>query len=91
MVAEWFKSPTIFKHSGRLKTQVQIPAPDYDIDCSEVELLCHYSNSRMPGDICCLQYQTEHRSYQACPMCLSIAIVPILQWRRIDGIVVVLI
>ena len=44
MVAKWFKSSTMFKHSWRLKTQVQIPARDYNIDCSEVEILCRYSN-----------------------------------------------
>ena len=28
---------------------VRIPAWDYDIDCSEVEILCSYLNSRAPG------------------------------------------
>ena len=31
---------------------------DYNIDI-EVEILCRYSNSRVPGDMCRLQYQTE--------------------------------
>ena len=26
-------------------------AQNYDIDCSEVEIFCRYSNSRAPGDI----------------------------------------
>ena len=34
-------------------------ARDYDIDPSEVEILCRYSNSRAPGDMCCLRYRTE--------------------------------
>ena len=37
--------------------------------------------------MCRLQYQTEHRRDQACSMCLSIAIIPILQWHSIDGTV----
>ena len=68
MVAEWFKSSTMFKHSWSLNTQVWIPAQDSDIDRSEVEILCRYSNSRAPGDKCCLWYRTERRRYQACPM-----------------------
>ena len=32
------------------KTRVQIPTRDYNIDRSEVEMLCRYSNSRAPGD-----------------------------------------
>ena len=68
---------------------VSNPHRDYSIDRSESEMACHYSNSRAPGDMCRLQYQTEHRRYQARPMCLSIAIIPILQWRRIDGALVV--
>ena len=36
-------------------SQVQITARDYDIDRSEVEILCCYSNSRVPGDMCHLQ------------------------------------
>ena len=34
------------------KTRVQIPARDYDIDRSDVEILCRYSNSRAPGGMC---------------------------------------
>ena len=60
------------------KSQVQIPAWDYDIDHSE---------SEMAFDMCRLQYQTERWHYQACPMCLIIAITPILQWHNIDGVV----
>ena len=79
----------MLKHRWRLKIQVLIPAQDYDIDRSEAEILCHYSNSRALGDMCCLQYRTKRRCYQACLMCLSIVIIPILQWHRIDGAVVV--
>ena len=32
----------------------------------------------------------QGRRYQARQMCLSIAIIPILQWRRIDGLIVFL-
>ena len=32
--------------------QVQIPARDYDIDCSELEITCRYPNSRAPGGSC---------------------------------------
>ena len=71
------------------KTRDRIPARDYNIDRSKVEILCRYSNSRAPGNMCCLQYRIERRRYQAHPMCLSIAIIPILQWGRIDGAVVV--
>ena len=35
-----------------LRSQVEIFARDYDIDCSEVEICCCYSNSRAPGDMC---------------------------------------
>ena len=42
-----------------LRFQVQIPIRNYNIDRSEVEILCHYSNSRAPGDMCRLQYQTK--------------------------------
>ena len=42
-----------------LRSQVWIAAWDYDFDRSEVEILCHYSNSRAPGDMCRLGYQTE--------------------------------
>ena len=59
----------------RWETRVRIPARDYNTDRSESEMACHYSNSRVPGDMCSLQYQTEHRRYQARPMCLSIAII----------------
>ena len=45
------------RHS--LENRVRIPAQDYNIDCSEVEILCPYSNSRAPVDMCRLQYQTE--------------------------------
>ena len=54
-----FNSSTMFKRSWRLRTQVWIPAQDYNIARSEVEILCLYSNSRAPGDMCCLRYQTE--------------------------------
>ena len=74
MVAKW-----------SIRSQVRIPARDYNIDCSKVEILCRYSKSRA-GDMCRLRYR---RSYQACPMCLSIEIIPMLQWHRIDVAVVV--
>ena len=72
VVAEWFQIQ-VDTHS---KTQVLIPSWDYNIDSSEVEILWLYSNSMAPGDMCRLQYRTERRRYQACPMCLSIAIIP---------------
>ena len=59
VVAEWFKSSTMFKHIWRLRNQVQIPAQDCNIDRSEVEILCCFSNSMALGDMCRLQYQTE--------------------------------
>ena len=31
---------------------VKIPARDYDIDCSELEITCCSSNSRAPGGSC---------------------------------------
>ena len=46
-----------------------------------------HSESEMAFDMCRLQYQTERWHYQACPMCLIIAITPILQWHNIDGVV----
>ena len=55
---------------------VQILTRDYNIDRSEVKILCPYSNSRAPGDMCHLRYGTERRRYQACPICLSIEIIP---------------
>ena len=58
-----------------LKTQVRIPARDYDIDRSESEMVGHYSNSRAQGDMCRLRYRTKCRRYQVRPMCLSIAII----------------
>ena len=33
-------------------TVVQIPARDYNIDCSELEITCHYLNSSVPGGNC---------------------------------------
>ena len=41
------------------KIRVQIPARDYDIDRSEVDILCRYSNSRAPGDLCRLQASNQ--------------------------------
>ena len=38
------------------KSRPQIPARDNDIDLTESEMACHYSNSREPGDMCHLQY-----------------------------------
>ena len=37
-------------------SHLQLPLRDYNIDCSEVEILCPYSNSRVPGDMCLLRY-----------------------------------
>ena len=34
------------------KTRVRIPARDYDINRSESDMACHYSNSRMLGVTC---------------------------------------
>ena len=33
------------------RSQVLIPAWDYNIDPSESEMACHYSNSGAPGDL----------------------------------------
>ena len=44
-----------FKQRECLRSQVRIPARDYNFDCSESEMACHYSN-RAPGDMCRLQY-----------------------------------
>ena len=52
VVAERFKSSTMFKHSWRLKTQVRIPAQDYDINRSELEITRCYSNIRAVGGSC---------------------------------------
>ena len=38
------------------RTRVRIPTWDYDIDCSEVEILCRCSKSRVPGNMCCFWY-----------------------------------
>ena len=35
----------------RGQSQVRIPARDYDIDRSEVEILCRYSYHSVPGDV----------------------------------------
>ena len=32
-----------------VRSQVWFPARDYDVDCSELEITCRYSNSRAPG------------------------------------------
>ena len=56
VVAEWSKALSqIQVERILLRPQVQIPTWDYDIERSEVEILCHYSNSRAPGDMCRLQ------------------------------------
>ena len=34
------------------RSQVRIPAREYYIDHSELEITCHYSNSRAPGGSC---------------------------------------
>ena len=49
----------IIQVDTHLKTRVRIPARDYDIEYSEVEILCRYSNSRAPGDMCRLRYRTD--------------------------------
>ena len=51
-----------FKQRQRLRSQVRIPAQDYGIDCSEVEILCCYSNSRVLGDMCRLQNRTQRNT-----------------------------
>ena len=38
---------------------VKIPARDYDIDCSELEITCCYSISRAPGGSCATYYIIE--------------------------------
>ena len=35
-----------------LRSQVLIPAQDYNIDCSELEIAFSYLNSRAPGGSC---------------------------------------
>ena len=88
MVAKWSKvTCNLSTDCSHQSTLVRIPAQDYAIDLSGVEILCRFSNSRAPCNMCCLQYRTKRRCYQAHPMCLSISIIPILQWRRIDGAV----
>ena len=57
-----------------LRFQDRIPARDYDVDRSEVEILCRYLNRRAPGDMCRLQYRTDHRCYQASPKFLNMSI-----------------
>ena len=38
----------------QVETDAQVPGSnptlDWDIDCSELEITCRYSNSRAPGD-----------------------------------------
>ena len=48
-----------FKERECLRTEVWIPTQDYHIDRSEVEILCHYSNSRALGDMRRLWYRTD--------------------------------
>ena len=38
------------------KCRPRIPSRDYDIDLTESEMACHYSNSRETGDMCHLQH-----------------------------------
>ena len=46
------------------RSQVRIPSRDYDIDRSDSEMACHYSNSRAPGDMChLLSYYIEPSLY----------------------------
>ena len=55
VVAERSKSSCFkFKWRLRLRSQVQIPAWDYDMDRSEVEILCRFSKSRVPCNMCCV-------------------------------------
>ena len=38
-----------FKKRECLRSQVGIPSRDYDINRSELEITCNYSNNRVPG------------------------------------------
>ena len=50
MVAEWSKLPCF---QIQVETDVQVPDlnPAQDIDSSELEINCRYSNSKVPGDL----------------------------------------
>ena len=50
MVAEWSNSCQVLY--GIRQVPGLNPSRDYDIDCSESEMACHYSNSRVPGGSC---------------------------------------
>ena len=51
----------MIKHSWRLRIRVLIPAQDYNIDWSKVEILCRYSNSR--GQVTCVAYDMINSEY----------------------------
>ena len=52
MVAKWSYLPCFkFKYTKTVRSQVQIPARDYDIDRLELDLTFCYSNSRAHGDL----------------------------------------
>ena len=45
--------------SWRLKTQVLIPAQDYNIDPPKLKTISRDSNSRMRVDMCCSRYKAD--------------------------------
>ena len=54
MVAEWFnvRSNNFQVLYGMRQVPGLNPSRDYDIDRSESEMACQYSNSRVPGGSC---------------------------------------
>ena len=44
-----------FKYRECLRSQVWIPARDYDINSLKLETMSRFSNSRTPSDMCCLR------------------------------------
>ena len=53
-------------------TLIVVPLPkEYSIDRSESEMTGPYSNSRAPGDTCCLQYQKKKYKIQIMLFCLA--------------------
>ena len=68
------------------KTRFQIPARDNNINRSESEMACHYSNIRAPCDMCRLRYQTERRCYPALELhswaASSVGVTSTFQWSQ---------
>ena len=55
MVAEWSTVNLKFKYRECLRSQVPIPARDYNIDRSEVEILCQIAGCQ----VTCVTYNIE--------------------------------